>query len=623
MLNLWCLVASPALRMAPPVMQMPEQLAPVRLAPVDADRPSSGVFQPPLAPRVTDAIVLQGGSLRTWSYRSSAVEQVQLVLTTEGRPLDANIELWHGPDNTPCRMRVYGENGKLRPFSAVITTPRGPNTVAIRNIGQLEFPFAANVLAETPGSLSTPSVDCLASGTTIQGGALRIYPFDPSVDSVAVLLNTDGRPLNARIELLQGPNTNKQVVELYTEDGHDRPFFCVLETPGSGNVVSVVNTAPIEFPITASVVAHSITKDIDSNSAVIGGDIVFGGDIRIREAQPPVIASVHADENGRQPPEPPEAAGRGQMAGARGGKAARLALTARNREMSQKLAELEAMASAKIAAQRAALEAQQAAIAEKDARRIVQAAAQAEKAAAEVAAIAAEAAALARRAEGHAVQEQPAKERAAKDRAVEEHAHQAVAQRAAAAAEPTATARAVAREEAAARVVAARQTWRTRRTEERTTVERVASRAATQRATAEQRAAAAREEAAEQRAAAAREAASREAAKEAAARQAEAAARQAAAKGRWLTRRAEERAAMDKARADREMAEKVAAYVLATERAAAGRAAAARAAAARAPEPERRSPPPPVQQTGGLMSEFEAWLLTLDPDRAKKKDFAA
>ena len=51
--------------------------------------------------------------------------QVQVVLSTEGRPLDAVIELWQGPDNTPCSMRVYVENGQLRPFSAVIETPRG------------------------------------------------------------------------------------------------------------------------------------------------------------------------------------------------------------------------------------------------------------------------------------------------------------------------------------------------------------------------------------------------------------------------------------------------------------------------------------------------------------------
>ena len=261
--------AAGALRMASPAMQMAQ--APGRVG------AASGNVVPTNKPRKTadSTILVQGGSLRTWSYRSPSVEQVQVVLSTEGRPLDADIELWHGPDNTPCKMRVYVENGLLRPFSAVIETPRGPNTVAIRNIGQIEFPIAANVVADI---VDAPSPDCVDASATIQGGALRTYPFDPTVDSVQVLLQTDGRPLNARIELLQGPNNNKQVIELYTEDGCDRPFFCVLETPGSGNVVRIVNTAPVEFPMTAGVVPHSINQEMASG-AILGGDVVIGGDV--------------------------------------------------------------------------------------------------------------------------------------------------------------------------------------------------------------------------------------------------------------------------------------------------------------------------------------------------------
>ena len=261
---------TPAMRTPQPVMQYASQAyAPA----VIADPAGLGRDNAPT--KLDNSVLVQGGSLRTWSYRNPAIEQVQVVLSTDGRPLDADVELWHGPDNTPCKMRVYVENGQVRPFSAVIETPRGPNTVAVKNIGQVEFPIAAQIIADM---VDSPSPECMDASANIQGGALRTYPFDPTVDSVQVLIKTDGRPLNARIELLQGPNNNKQVIELYTEDGSDRPFFCILETPGSGNVVRIVNTAPVEFPMTAGVVPYMINTEMSAN-AVLGGDVVIGGDI--------------------------------------------------------------------------------------------------------------------------------------------------------------------------------------------------------------------------------------------------------------------------------------------------------------------------------------------------------
>ena len=225
----------------------------------------------PTQPKIVPPVLIQGGSLKTWSYRSPAVEQVEVLLSSNGRPLDCDVELWQGPQNTPMKMRVYSENGAMRPMRAILETPRSPNTIAVRNIGQVEFPAQAEVFSDHVTQVSQFCVNQLKS---IQGGALRTYTFDPRVETVQVLLRTDGRPLNSRVELLQGPNNNKQVIELYTEDGMDRPFFAILSTPGAGNVIRIVNTAPIEFPLWASAVPNTHAK-YDSREPYVGGDVDF------------------------------------------------------------------------------------------------------------------------------------------------------------------------------------------------------------------------------------------------------------------------------------------------------------------------------------------------------------
>ena len=204
---------------------------------------------------------IQGGALKTWSFPDPNVDSVQVFMKTEGTPLTANVELWHGPDSTPHKMAVYLEDGDFRPFSAVIATPRfNANSVSIRNTQTLEYPIEAAV---------EPDYESLEDITRnigeeipkiMQGGAIHTVPFPPSVASVAVLLRTDGRPLNARVELLQGPNNNKQVVEVYTEDGIEHPFFAVIETPGIGNVIRIVNTGTVEFPITAVVEPYTVER---------------------------------------------------------------------------------------------------------------------------------------------------------------------------------------------------------------------------------------------------------------------------------------------------------------------------------------------------------------------------
>ena len=58
---------------------------------------------------------------------------------------------------------------------------------------------------------------------------------------------------------------------MYSENGLDRPFFCTFATPWSGNVIRILNTGPMEYPLTASVVRPCWRVRFRHPAAVVEG----------------------------------------------------------------------------------------------------------------------------------------------------------------------------------------------------------------------------------------------------------------------------------------------------------------------------------------------------------------
>jgi len=220
----------------------------------------------------SSSVKVQGSTLKTWDIGEEATQRVQLSLRSSGRPIDANVELWHTPSYIPTKFRIYTENGESRPVDAIIETPKHPKTVAVYNTGSMEFPFDATVantgLGKAYDSLST------VDGALVQGGQITSYTFPAHVESVQVLLKTNERNMKALIELTQGPNQVKQFIEVYASVGYKNPFYCVIQTPGSNNAIRIINQNTVEFPFDAWVLPYETGASTDAD-VVMGGGGMF------------------------------------------------------------------------------------------------------------------------------------------------------------------------------------------------------------------------------------------------------------------------------------------------------------------------------------------------------------
>uniref|UniRef100_A0A7S3P5P0 Uncharacterized protein n=1 Tax=Amphora coffeiformis TaxID=265554 RepID=A0A7S3P5P0_9STRA len=210
---------------------------------------------------------IEGSELRTWSFEDSSIERVQVFLKADSdSPLTANVDLWNGPDDTPHKMTVYLEDGNLHPLSTVMETPIGHNTVAIENSADFGIALKAAVVSSDFGNgshgfgpLSEKLSKMDQEDKEMESGEVRTWPISAEVSSVQLLLRTYKRPLHARVELVTSHRVT-QAIEIYTEDGLERPFYIVMETPGEENVIRVVNTAPDGISMDAVVEPYIVSS---------------------------------------------------------------------------------------------------------------------------------------------------------------------------------------------------------------------------------------------------------------------------------------------------------------------------------------------------------------------------
>jgi len=192
---------------------------------------------------------VEGNTRKTWSFNNLAKDRVQVALTSEGRPVNADIQLWLGPDWTPFSLKAYSEDGKLRPIQTLVGTRNKAAMIEVRNVGEYEFPFnAASNYAKGAMALLPQEIPATSTPVRVDGGALRSFPLDPECEQLEVVLNTDGKQLNARVELLNAPNNPKQTFEVFTNNGELNSLCVCFNTIDPGNTVRIVNLAPVEFP---------------------------------------------------------------------------------------------------------------------------------------------------------------------------------------------------------------------------------------------------------------------------------------------------------------------------------------------------------------------------------------
>jgi len=205
--------------------------------------------------------IMGGGTVRTWKLPPWA-DRVQYMIMTQGRPLKATVELWLGPLRRTHMLEMDFMDGAQTPYRATlkfknstgaqmlrIRTSEHPHLPVICGLA-LPSPERAAALAANTEAIWAEAPKQLCQGGAVQGGpgTVRTFNGPANVASVQVLfwaVDTGKKSMKAQIEVLQGPNNPRQVIQMQCGGG-SQPYHGVIQTPGDGWIIRIVNKKFVE-----------------------------------------------------------------------------------------------------------------------------------------------------------------------------------------------------------------------------------------------------------------------------------------------------------------------------------------------------------------------------------------
>jgi hypothetical protein len=86
------------------------------------------------------SIYVEGGAVKNISF-GPEVDQLQVLMKTDGKQLKARIELLRGPNNIKQAFDVYSSNGDKNYLFLVFDMPGNTNAIRLKNLATLEYPL--------------------------------------------------------------------------------------------------------------------------------------------------------------------------------------------------------------------------------------------------------------------------------------------------------------------------------------------------------------------------------------------------------------------------------------------------------------------------------------------------